>query len=212
MPDSAHLTLFLVASIVLILTPGPAVLYIFARSVSQGRLAGLASVGGIAIGDLFHALGAALGVSAIIASSILAFSILKYAGAAYLLYLGYRKFRSPPTALVNDSIQPEPHRKIFRQGVLLGVFNPKPALFFLSFLPQFADPAVGHITLQLVLFGLGFVVLAVISNTTFALLASSIGGWIKRRPGFIRNERYVTGTVYCGFGVAAALSSPPRLR
>lgn len=211
-PDSAKLTLFLVASAVLILTPGPAVLYIFARSLGQGRMAGMASVGGIAVGDLVHAIGAALGVSAIIASSALAFSALKYAGAAYLIYLGVRKFLSAPLDPDAATVRREPLGAIFRQGVVVGTFNPKPALFFLSFLPQFADPARGSVPLQLLLFGLTFVTMAVISNTAFALLAGSFGAWIKRRKAFLRHERYVTGTMYCGLGVAAALSGPPRAR
>ena len=145
MLDPSKLNLFIVAAAVLILAPGPAVLYIFARSASQGRRAGLASVGGIAAGDLFHALGAALGVSAIIASSVLAFSLLKYAGAAYLIYLGIRKFRSPPLNPTTAALAAETLGKIFRQGALVGIFNPKPALFFLSFLPQFADPSRGSV-------------------------------------------------------------------
>lgn len=205
----SHLALFLLATVVLILTPGPAMLYIFARSLSQGRAAGLASVAGIAVGDLFHALGAALGVSAIIASSVLAFSVLKYAGAAYLVYLGIRKFRSPPLDPTAAELRREPLRAIFRQGAFVGIFNPKPALFFLSFLPQFADPARGSVPLQLLAYGLTFVLLAALGNATFSLLAGRFGTWLKERPAFLRNERYVSGSVYCGLGLAAALSGPP---
>ena len=205
----SHLALFLVATVVLILTPGPAMLYIFSRSLSQGRGAGLASVAGIAVGDLFHALGAALGLSAIIASSVLAFSVLKYAGAAYLVYLGIRKFRSAPLDPTAAALRREPLGAIFRQGAFVGIFNPKPALFFLSFLPQFAEPASGSVPLQLLAYGLTFVVLAALGNATFSLLAGRFGNWLKERPAFLRHERYVSGSVYCGLGLAAALSGPP---
>ena len=210
MPASAQLTLFLVASAVLILTPGPAVLYIFARSLAQGRLAGIVSAAGVAVGNLAHAVGAALGLSAIIASSALAFSLLKYVGAAYLIYLGVKKFLSPPAELGAATFTPEPLRKIFRQGILVGTLNPKTALFFLSFLPQFADPAHGSIRLQLLGYGIAFVVMAVLSDSVYALLSGTFGTWIKQRKTFLRNERYVTGTVYCGLGVVAALSSPGK--
>ena len=210
MPPSTQLTLFLIASAVLILTPGPAVLYIFARSVAQGRLAGIVSATGIAIGDLVHALGAALGLSAIIASSVLAFSILKYLGAAYLIYLGIRKLYSKPLDPGAAVVRPELLKNIFRQGVLVGVFNPKPALFFLSFLPQFADPSRGSVQIQLLTLGIVFVAMAVIGNSTFALLSGTFGTWIKRRKTFLRHERFVTGAVYCGLGVAAATSLPAR--
>jgi len=154
-------------------------------------------------------LGAALGLSAIIASSVLAFSVLKYAGAVYLVYLGFRKFRSAPLDPVAADVRPEPLRAIFRQGALVGIFNPKPALFFLSFLPQFADPARGAVPLQLLGLGLTFVLVAALGNATFSLLAGRIGAWLKRRPAFLRNERYVAGSVYCGLGLAAALAGPP---
>ena len=210
MPASAQLTLFLLASAILCLTPGPAVLYILARSIGQGRAAGLASVGGVAVGNLAHAIGAALGLSAILASSALAFAGLKYVGAAYLIWLGIRKFRSAPVDFGAASFRPEPLRRIFRQGVVVGTLNPKTALFFLSFLPQFADPARGSAPVQLLLLGVAFVTMAAISDSAYALLSGTFGAWIKRRPAFLRHERHVTGSVYVGLGLLAATSSPPK--
>jgi threonine/homoserine/homoserine lactone efflux protein len=210
MIDSNKLTFFVVASSVLIVTPGSNVLYVVARSVSQGRLAGVVSVAGIAVGNFVHATAAAVGVSAILASSALAFSVLKYLGAAYLIFVGVRKFLSAPPETAAASFAPESLRRVFRQGVLIGTLNPKVALFFLSFLPQFVNPRIGSVHAQLLVFGIGFVAMAAIGDSLWAIVSGSMAGWIKRRKNYLRNERFVTGTVYCGLGVAAALSGPAK--
>lgn len=209
MSDSVRWPLFLAASAVLILTPGPAVLYIVARSVSQGRAAGLVSALGVGAGNLVHAVAAALGLSAILASSAAAFAAVKYLGAAYLVYLGARKFLTAPTETPGMRCAPQTLAAVFRQGLLVGTFNPKTALFFLAFLPQFAVAGHGPVWGQLLLFGIVFVALAVISDSTYALLGGAVGGWLKRRRAFARGERYVSGAVYCGLGVVAALSGRP---
>lgn len=204
--DPTQFLCFLAASAVLILTPGPAVLYIVARSLSQGRAAGLVSVLGVGVGNAVHAVGAAAGVSAMLASSALAFAALKYAGAVYLLWLGLRKLTSRPAAADAAVFTPESLRRIWSQGVLVGVFNPKTALFFLAFLPQFVDPARGLAWLQLLVLGLTFVVLAVASDSGYALLAGAGGRWLQRWRFSRQGERYLTGSVYCGLGVLAALT------
>src|SRR5580658_4131912 len=149
LPPARDLLLFMTAAIVLLAIPGPAVLYIVARSVDQGRKAGLASCSGIATGGLVHVLAATLGLSALLVSSAMAFSIVKYVGAAYLIYLGIKKLRERPLAVdsVNQA-QPASLRRVYSQGVLVQVLNPKAAIFFLAFLPQFVNPTRGPVTLQ----------------------------------------------------------------
>jgi threonine/homoserine/homoserine lactone efflux protein len=204
------LVLFFAASAALILTPGPAVLYIIARSASQGRRAGLVSVAGVGLGNLTHAITAALGLSAVLASSALVYATLKYAGAAYLVFLGLRKFASasadPPDAPQRD----EPLRATFRQAALVGVLNPKTALFFVAFLPQFTDPGRGPAWAQLLALGAAFVVMAVVSDAAYAVLAGTVGSWLQRRAGVSRFARILSGLVYCALGIVAALTAAPR--
>ena len=211
--DPAKLTLFLTATAVLLLTPGPVVLYVVARSMSQGRRAGLVSVLGAELGNSVHAAGAALGLAALLASSAMAFSVVKYLGAAYLVYLGVRKLTSTDAnASGAREVPSERLRSIFAQGVLVAVLNPKTALFFLAFLPQFVDPGRGAPTAQVLTLGGMFVGLALISDSAYALLAGTFGRWLWSHPRFVRGERYVSGTVYIGLGALAALSSAPGAR
>ncbi len=141
MPDYAHLSLFLLASGVLLLTPGPAVLYIVTRSIDQGRRVGLVSVCAIEVGNFVHVIAATLGLSAVLFSSALAFTIVKYLGAGYLIYLGLRKFFSREIMVESGKCHPQNLRRVFSQGVMVAAFNPKTALFFVAFLPQFVDPS-----------------------------------------------------------------------
>jgi threonine/homoserine/homoserine lactone efflux protein len=208
--ESARWPLFLAASAVLILTPGPAVLYIVARSMSQGRAAGLVSALGVGVGNFVHAVAAALGLSAILASSSAAFATTKYLGAAYLVFLGVRKFLSRSSAGPELHRARQPLAAVFRQGLLVGTFNPKTALFFLAFLPQFAVAGHGPVWRQLLVFGVVFVAFAVISDSAYAVLSGAVGRWLQRRRTFVRGEKYVSGAVYCGLGVAAAMSGSPR--
>ncbi len=206
MPDPVTFALFLVAALVLVVTPGPAVLYVVTRSIDQGRAAGIVSVLGVGVGNFMHVIAAALGLSALLASSALAFSALKYAGAAYLLYLGIKKLLSPPTALAAVKFRRESRGAIFRQGIVVAALNPKTALFFLAFLPQFTDPHRGAVWLQFVALGTITVLLGVTTDTGYALLSGTFGEWLKRQKAFLRGEKYVSGSVYCGLGLATAIS------
>ncbi len=201
-----HLPVFLLAALILLLTPGPAVLYIVARSLDQGRRAGLVSVLSIEVGNSVHVLAAALGLSALLLSSALAFSIVKYLGAAYLIYLGLRRLFARDPIQQQAGLQRQSLRRIFRQGVIVAVLNPKTALFFLAFLPQFVDPSQGAVTAQLLTLGCLFVLMAVITDSLYALLAGTAGQWLKGTRSFVRAERYVVGTVYIGLGITAALA------
>lgn len=201
-----NLPVFLLAALILLLTPGPAVLYIIARGMDQGRLAGFVSVLSIESGNSVHVLAATLGLSAILMSSALAFSIVKYLGAAYLIYLGVRRLLTRSQDHEIASLQPQSLRRIYSQGVLVAILNPKTALFFLAFLPQFVDPSAGSVTLQLLLLGGMFVMMAIVTDSMYALLASTAGGWLKRNQSFLRADRYLVGSVYIGLGVTAALS------
>ena len=203
MPDLTHLPLFILASAVLLLTPGPAVLYIIARSVDQGRRAGLVSVGAIEVGNFVHVIAATLGLSAILLSSALAFSVVKYLGAAYLVYLGLRKLFTRENMQATGNNQPQSLRRIFSQGVVVATLNPKTALFFVAFLPQFVDPSQGSVGGQILVLGCIFVMMAVVSDSMYALLAGTVGQWLKSSRSVARAERYVAGAVYIGLGVTA---------
>ncbi len=201
-----NLPVFLVAALILLLTPGPAVLYIVARSLDQGRLAGLVSVFSIEVGNSVHVLAAALGLSALLLSSALAFSVVKYLGAAYLIYLGIRRLLTRAAVQPTADLQRQSLRRIFKQGVIVAVLNPKTALFFLAFLPQFVDPSRGSVTAQFLTLGGLFVSMAIVTDSLYALLAGTAGQWLKSTRLFARAERYVVGSVYIGLGVTAALT------
>ena len=210
--DPARLALFLAATVALVVTPGPVVLYVVARSMSQGPRAGLASVLGAELGNSVHVAAAALGLAALLASSALAFSMVKYLGAAYLVYLGLRKLMGRD-ARDPDGSREGPRQRLrvlFGQGVLVAILNPKTALFFLAFLPQFVDPRRGSPTAQILTLGAIMVAIAVVSDSAYALLAGSVGRWLWKSPRFVRSERYVSGTVYIGLGALAALSGSGR--
>jgi len=168
---------------------------------------------GAELGNSVHAVGAALGLAALLASSAMAFSVVKYLGAAYLVYLGVRKLTSTdPNGAGAREVPTERLHSIFAQGVLVAVLNPKTALFVLAFLPQFVDPGRGAPTAQVLTLGGMFVGLALISDSAYALLAGTFGRWLWSHPRFVRSERYVSGTMYIGLGALAALSSGPGTR
>ncbi len=207
LPPPRDLLLFMTAAIVLLIIPGPAVLYIVARSVDQGRKAGLTSCSGIATGGLIHVLAAALGLSALLVSSAMAYSIVKYAGAAYLFYLGIKKLRERPAVADRlKPIEPVSLRRVYAQGVLVQVLNPKTAIFFFAFLPQFVSPTRGPVTLQFLALGMVFTVMGFISDSVWALTAGSAAGWLQRNRAFLSHQHYVSGTVYIGLGLATAAS------
>jgi threonine/homoserine/homoserine lactone efflux protein len=208
--DLPDFPVFLGAALILLITPGPAVLYIVARSLDQGRVAGFVSVLSIEAGNFVHVLAATLGLSAILVSSALAFSVVKYLGAAYLIYLGVRRLFSSETALRPKTFQRQSLWRIFRQGVLVAILNPKTALFFFAFLPQFVDSSQGPVTLQLLTLGCLFVVMAIVTDGLYALLAGTAGQWLKGSRSFLRFERYVVGCVYIGLGLTAGLTETRR--
>jgi threonine/homoserine/homoserine lactone efflux protein len=210
MPDVATLALFAGAALALLLVPGPAVLYIVAQSIEQGRLAGLVSMLGIQVGGLVHVAAAALGLSALLVQSAVAFSVVKYAGAAYLVYLGLRKLLGGERLALGAERPPKAFGRLFRQGIVVNVLNPKTALFFFAFLPQFVDPDAGAVGLQIGLLGLLFIAIAVVSDGSYALAAGSAAHWLRGNPRFIQAERWVSGSVLVGLGVSAALTGHAR--
>ena len=209
--DPGTLAIFALASAALIAVPGPAVIYIVTRSIHQGRRAGVSSVLGIEVGALVHVAAAAVGLSALLASSALAFSVVKYAGAAYLIGLGLWTLLSGRHNETDARAVPEVRlRRVFAQGVLVNAFNPKVALFFLAFLPQFVDPDAAHPALQIGLFGLVFVAIALVLDLGWALTADAAGGLLRRSRSFLRVQRYVSGGVYVALGVATAFAGRSR--
>ena len=208
LPPHRDLLLFLTAAIVLLVIPGPAVLYIVARSVDQGRKAGFASCSGIATGGLVHIFGAAFGLSALLVSSALAYSAVKYAGAAYLIYLGINKFRERPSQNGEmRHVQPASLRHVYAQAVVVQALNPKAALFFFAFLPQFVNPARGPVALQFLALGMVFTAMGFTSDSLWAFTAGSAARWLQRNGAFLRHQHYVSGTVYIGLGLATAAAS-----
>jgi threonine/homoserine/homoserine lactone efflux protein len=206
-PDSGLWGWFIVASIVLLLTPGPAVLFIVARSVQQGRAAGLASVLGIHLGTIVHIAAAAIGLSALIVSSALAFAFVKYLGAAYLIWIGVRTFLAGDQNAVAEAVPAEPLRRVFRDGFVVNLFNPKTAIFFLAFLPQFVDPARGAVHWQILALGLTFMGLGIVSDGMFALAAGTAGDFLRRNRRFLRAQRWFAGGSFIGLGVTAAFAT-----
>ncbi len=206
MLQPAQVQLFVLASLALLVVPGPAVLYIIARSVGQGRLAGVVSAAGVQVGASFHIAAAAIGLSAILLSSALAFDVVKYLGAAYLVYLGVRQLLGRGEAEGEAIVRPESLRRVFIQGVIVNVLNPKTALFFFAFLPQFVDPARGSVALQVLLLGLLFVTLAILNDGAYAILAGTLGNWLRGNQRFWAGQRLFAGLVYIGLGVTMALS------
>jgi len=207
-PEATTYGLFVAASLALTLVPGPAVLYIVARSVEGGRPAGLISVLGIGAGGFVHVVFAALGLSALLVSSA-AFAVVKWLGVAYLIYLGVARFLARDEGGATVSVEREPLRRVFSQGVVVNVLNPKTALFFLAFLPQFVDPSRGAVPAQIALLGTTFVILALCTDGLYALLSGTAADWLRRRnesPGFRRAGRYLSGSVYLALGAATAIS------
>jgi threonine/homoserine/homoserine lactone efflux protein len=210
MIELSKLYFFMGAALALLLIPGPAVLYITARSASQGRMAGLVSVLAIETANFVQAAAAALGLSAILLSSALAFDIVKYLGAAYLVYLGLRKLFSKGKETENETVKPESLSRIYWQGFAVNILNPKTAFFFLAFLPQFVNPERGNVTAQTLLLGVLFVGLAIITDSMYALLASSLAGRLKGSKNFQKGQRYFSGLVYIGLGITTALTGSKK--
>jgi threonine/homoserine/homoserine lactone efflux protein len=200
---------FLVASFVLAVTPGPGVFYIVARSVTQGRVSGLASVGGVALGNLGNAAGASLGLAALFAISSLAFTIVKYLGALYLVYLGVQALRrrgaDGAAAPVDTPLPVSALKRIFVDGFVVALLNPKTALFFAAFLPQFIDAGRSPIA-QTIALGVVFVAMAAVTDSIYAMTAGAVQPWLRRARGVQSAGRYLTGGAFIGLGLLTALS------
>jgi threonine/homoserine/homoserine lactone efflux protein len=201
-PDSTSMWLFGLAALALLAIPGPAVLYIVFQSAEQGRRVGLASVAGVHLGTLVHVAAASAGLSAVIVASSLAFSVVKYAGAAYLVYLGIRKLRERNEEMRIERRR-EPLRRAFMRGTIVNALNPKTALFFLAFLPQFVAPDRGGVWSQALVLGFVFVGLGLVTDSLYALVAGTVGGLLRRRRNAVR---YGSGIVFIALGATAALA------
>jgi len=202
MPSATSFALFCLASAALAVVPGPAVTYIVMHSVDKGRRAGLASAAGVASGGLVHVAAATVGLSALIASSATAFTVVKLVGAVYLIVVGIRRIAGPDDS---EQVQapPAPMRRIYRQGVIVNVFNPKTALFFLAFLPQFVDRGAS-VPPQVALLGLTFAAIAFASDCSYALLADLLAGRIRRSGRGARARRFLSGGIFVALGATAA--------
>lgn len=204
--EQSQLIIFISASIALLLLPGPAVLYITARSANQGRVAGFVSVLAIETANLVQAIAAGLGLSAILLSSALAFDVVKYLGATYLIYLGIKKLLTKEESSIGQEVKRESLSQIFWQGFIINILNPKTALFFFAFLPQFVNPEKGNVTLQNLSLGVLFVTLAFITDSVYALVASSLAEKLNANKNFQKGQKYFAGLVYIGLGITTALT------
>lgn len=206
MPDATTMAAFVAAALVLLLIPGPAVLYVISRSVQGGTGAGLASTAGVAAGDLVHVAAAAAGLSALLAASATGYETVRWAGAAYLVYLGVRALLRAGHDEVPAAAAPAPLRRLARQGAVVATLNPKTALFFLAFVPQFVDRGAGAAWLQVLVLGLTFVVLGALTNALWAVLSGRAGASLARRsPRWRAAERYGSGGALVTLGVATAI-------
>jgi threonine/homoserine/homoserine lactone efflux protein len=192
----------------MLVIPGPAVLFIVARGISQGRLAAFASVLGVAVGSFVHVIAAVVGLSALMTGSALAFSVVKYVGAAYLIYLGVMTLLNKRQAASNPKVERKSLKRLFIDGIVVNVLNPKTALFFLAFLPQFAEP--DYFAQQALLLGAVFVGLAILSDGTYAMISGSLGQMLRGQPRFLAAQRWFTGGVFIGLGALTALSGNGR--
>jgi threonine/homoserine/homoserine lactone efflux protein len=203
MPEKAAFFAFLVAAFALNLAPGPDMLYVIGRSVGQGRKAGIVSSLGVFVGCWVHILAAAFGIAALLRSSPVAFSAVRYAGAAYLIYLGI-KMLAQKTDLASQQLKAESLGAIFRQGAITNVLNPKVAIFFLAFLPQFIDAHRGSVALQIVVLGLIFNVGGTLVNLAVAYAGGTLGELLRRNQSIARLQRRFTGLIFVGLGLRLA--------
>jgi threonine/homoserine/homoserine lactone efflux protein len=208
LPAHSQLLFFVSAALVLLAIPGPAVLYIVGRSIGHGRNAGLVSALGIGVGTLVHTAAATVGLSALLVSSARAFGAVKYLGAAYLVFLGIQRLRSRESLAA--SVDADPPRtnlsRIFGQGIVVNILNPKTALFFFAFLPQFIDPARGHVATQILSLGVLFACMGTTSDSLWALFSGSVAGWLRGNAYWARTERYISGGILISLGLATAFA------
>lgn len=214
MPDLTQLALFFVAAVVLAITPGPGIFYVAARTLAGGRSEGMASTLGTGLGGMVHVVAGSLGVSAIVLTSAELFTALKLLGAAYLVWIGFRTFqaarRETAAALVGETVASSVGpRRAFREGVLVEATNPKTAAFFLAFIPQFVDLALGNVALQFVALGFVSVALNTLADATVVLAASRIRESARARPKVIRRIREASGGAMIALGIGLALTRRP---
>lgn len=208
MPELSTLAIFSLASLALVAVPGPAVLFIVTRSLEHGRRAGLVSMLGIETGGLVHVAAAAIGLSALVASSSVAFNVVKYLGAAYLVALGVQRLLRHDAVAVPGQLAARgiSEARLFRQGLIVNALNPKVAIFFLAFLPQFTDPALGSVAVQVVVLGVCFLAVATLSDGVYALVAGSAGMRLRRSDRVRHRIERLSGIVYVVLGASAALT------
>ncbi|WP_217265432.1 LysE family translocator [Thermomonospora curvata] len=203
------MAVYVIAATLVLIAPGPAVLYVVSQGLRHGSRAAVTAVLGVHIGTLVQVAAAVAGLSWLLVNSATAFMVVKYAGAAYLIYLGVRTLlsrRSPEAGQDLPAPAPKGRRRLLGEGFLINLLNPKLALFFLAFLPQFVDPAKGAPALQITVFGLLFVLLGLCTDGAYALLAGVIGPWLRRNVRLLRGERYAVGGTFIGLGLFAALA------
>jgi threonine/homoserine/homoserine lactone efflux protein len=203
-PSQSSLVFFISAALVLLVIPGPAVFYILGRSIGQGRGAGFVSALGISVGSLVHTVAAAVGLSALLMSSAVDFGVVKYLGAAYLIYLGVQKLRRQESIEVSERAPQTKLSRIFAQGVVVNVLNPKTALFFLAFFPQFVDASRGNVASQILFLGVLFALLGLMSDSLWAFSAGAVAHWLRGNARWMRTQRYVSGGMLISLGVATA--------
>ena len=206
MPGDASLAGFVMAALVVLLIPGPGVIYVVTRSLSQGQRAGLVSVLGLSFGALVHVAAATVGMSAALLASAMAFDVVKMLGAGYLVYLGVGAILAKPVSTSIKAIAPRALTRVFVDGVIVSVLNPKIAVFFLAFLPQFVEPERGQIAQQVLFLGALYVALALVTDSTYAILAARLRRFLGSRAIQGSLPRYAIGAVYLGLGVSTALA------
>ena len=206
MPEATTLLIVALASLALVVIPGPAVIYILTRSVSQGRRAGLVSAVGVNLGSTVHVFAAVAGLTVLLASSAAAYTAVKWAGVIYLAWIGIRTLLSDDAVFAEDATEPTALRRIFIQGVLVNVLNPKVAIFFLAFLPQFVDQSASNASMQTLVLGLTLVIIGLISDSIYAILGGSVGSLFRRKPSAARTSRLIAGSIYLGLAGIAAIA------
>ena len=205
-PSHSSLLLFVSPAALLLAIPGPAIFYIVGRSISQGRAAGLASALGVGVGTLVHVTAAVVGLSALLMSSAIAFSVMKYLGAAYLIYLGIQKWRSKESFDASPSAERVSLGRVFAQGIVVNVLNPKTALFFFAFLPQFVDASRGRVAAQIFFLGTLFAVMGVVSDSLWATFSGTVAHRVNANQRWMRNQRYISGGILISLGVVTAFA------
>jgi threonine/homoserine/homoserine lactone efflux protein len=211
-PSLSTYAVFLATALALLAIPGPAVLYVVTRSIEMGRAGGIASVAGITTGTVVHVGLATAGLSSLILASKVAFDVVKYVGAAYLIFLGLRRLITRADDGAETEAVPRTRRRAYTQGVLVNLTNPKTIVFIFAFIPQFVDPDAAHVWLQVLVFGLSFAALGFLSDNVYALAAGAVADRLRGSRKIARFERWFGGSVLIGLGVAAAAWTPSRSR